>query len=152
MNALDNISKEIRTGNVTKASIQEQANRLTESVQSGDIEAYKAYADLYALSKVIASAMDNIKDDAVEELAREKQGIAVYGMKLTAKSGNRRFSYKHIPQWLAKNAELHRIQEMAKTALNNRKAVLIDKDTGEVIDPAKETYNKSTVNVEIPKE
>lgn len=152
MNALDNISKEIRTGNVTKASIQAHASKLTESVRSGDIEAYKAYADLYALSKVITAAMDAIKDDAVEELAREKQGIAVYGMKLTAKSGNRRFTYDHIPAWKEKKAELTEIEKAAKLALESIvSGHLIDKE-GTVIEPAKETYNKSTVNVEIPKE
>lgn len=100
--------------------------------------------EMQAAIDKIKAFMDDNREDI--EIAFKECGNAYKGKKLISKDGGKRFTYRHIPQWLCAMEEVKELEEQYKRAweFGQNGMVLVDSH-GEIITPAYVKYVKSSV-------
>ena len=121
-------------------------SQIVQDVIDGNESALKAFAVLKKHAKDVANAIKEIEDAAMIEADHygQKQ-FTDYGHTFELRDGSRRYSFKHINDWVDANAELKAIETLAKQAANAN-ATMVD-DNGEIIAPAQVTYTKPSIIV-----
>jgi len=142
----------------TKATIHNKAaKRMNDILESGNANAIEIYAKLKALSEFISACMDNVKPEAIDEIAKYGDDeCSIFGMKLVEKGTPKKYSFSHYDrheelQDVVNEAtkELKALEKTMKDAIGTEG--FVDSDTGEVVAPAKITdQGKTTIQVTIP--
>jgi hypothetical protein len=119
---------------------------LYNKVQNGEISAMDAYIELYEQQKELTAQLNDIKELA--RLERERYGkeqIMRKGYLVELSPGRSVWDYKEVSAWVSVKERLSEIEKMAKMAYNG--AEVTDKETGEVVEPAKCTYTADTIKL-----
>jgi hypothetical protein len=121
-------------------------SQLVQDAIDGNESALKAFAILKSHAKIVANALKEIEESAMDEAAHYgERTFSDMGYKFELRDGMRRYSFKHLDNWAAKNAQLKAIETLAKQAANAN-ATMVD-DNGEIIEPATVTYTKPSIIV-----
>lgn len=127
--------------------------QIVDKLNSGEVTGLTALAVTKALEQALKKVKDKVGDAAMAEADQYGEStFIVNGVKYTKKAGRSTYSYKHIPEWVAKKAELTDIEDKAKHALQsiNKNLNVADND-GEIVTPAKCTYSAETLSVTFKK-
>ena len=137
---------------ITKQNeIRQQVAKMTNDVLQGNTNPLDAFIFIKKMEEVLKQVKDNIKDVAIDEAARHGGKTFAFGdAKVTLKSSAGRWNYKHIQSIIDKAAELKELQELHKSAANNKGATIVDSD-GVIIEPAIYTDGKETISITIKK-
>jgi len=114
---------------------------------NGEGSAMTAYAKLHAIKLEVEAAMDAVKESAIEERRKYgKERIERSGFEIELAQGRKVWSYKHASAWANAEAERKRIEKMMQTAYETG-AEIIDKETGEVYEPASLSFASDTIRL-----
>ena len=128
-------------------NIQEIVAAKVQKVEDAEADALKAYIELKQSADLIADAMKQIKDLAIEELDNyPKRKAELMGVKAEVRNGASRYDFKHIHDWSEYKARLQAIEGDAKEAakLAAKGKIMLDED-GVQVEPAKVTHGKETI-------
>lgn len=126
---------------------------LRDAVLSSETNPLSAYIALKEFEKDLAVILRQVQPLALEEAKTyEDQTFDAFGAKVTVKSGAGRWSFKHIPQWNEAKETLKEVEEKAKSAYQNKGfGVIVEEDSGEIIEPAEYTEGAEQISVTIKK-
>lgn len=117
-----------------------------KNVMNGEVSAIDAYIDLYKEKALIEKQLADIKELAV--LEREKYGkerILRRGYEVEVNKGRSIWNYKDVSIWNDTKERLKEIENMAQMASKNTE--VIDKETGEVVEPASVTFTADGIKL-----
>lgn len=137
---MDNIEmqRQIAESKLDPTGINSQLQDLTGGVLGGFINPIEAIGAIKQFSKALETAKKAITDEAIDELQKWPNGFENSNVKIELRNTARRYSFKHIPEWAEKKAELQDIEATAKGALKGyEKGLDMVNSDGEVIQPAK---------------
>ena len=122
--------------------------QLVQDVYEGQEDALKAFAIIKEFKAKVDECVEAIQEAAEEEAAKHGKNFTHKDWKFELRSGKRTFSFKHIPAWQAKKAELKAIEEQAKSAYNSFQNNLTSvTDDGEVVPRATVSVSKDSLIV-----
>lgn len=119
---------------------------LYDKVMNGEISAMDAYIELYEAKKLLEEQLNDIKELA--RLERERYGkeqIVRNGWLVELAPGRKNWNYKGVSAWNSVKARLTEIEKMAQMAYNG--AEVIDKESGEVVEPAELSFTPDTIKL-----
>lgn len=124
-------------------------NAVADSALDGNVDALVAFAQLKA---VAACAADGLKKvDPLAITAAEAYPTKTFdhaGLKFTRKDGSRTFKFDHIERIASMMAEVKAEQEKAKNAaLQMERGLMAVSVDGEVVEPARIEYSKSSLTL-----
>jgi len=127
--------------------MREQINALTNQVLEDELNPFELGRELSFTKNCIEGAKEKIAVKERDELAKY-QPQELKEMKISLAGGGYTYSFKHIPEWVAKKTELEAIEEKAKTAyqLVLKGATVFDNGDGGEIAPAEATARKQSVS------
>lgn len=115
-------------------------------VINGEISAIDAYIELYEAKRLIDEQLEEVKSLAIMERERYgKESPVRNGYMVELVPGRKQWNYKGVSAWNTVKARLTEIEKMAQMASNG--AEVIDKESGEVIEPAELTFTKDTLRL-----
>jgi hypothetical protein len=115
-------------------------------ILNGEVSALDAYIELYEAKKLIEEQLDEIRDLAIQE--REKYGKDSpmrNGYLVELAPGRKSWNYKGVSAWNSVKARLTEIEKMAQMSYNG--AEVIDKESGEVVEPAELSFTKDSIKL-----
>ncbi len=123
-----------------KISLNASIQRIVHSVSEGDANSLEAFIFINWIEKVAKGAKEQLKEQAIEEAMKHGKNASVYDATVTVKSTGGKYKY---PKYIKA------LQDQHKAAYGAAKngGELIDKETGEVVEPAKYTPGKETIAV-----
>jgi len=136
-----------------KEKIEEAVANCVEAVDGGHMDALKAFIELKASAKLMADALKQIEELAIDELRNYPKGKAeMLGAVAEIRNTAGRYSFKHVDEWNNAKAIISQVETDAKEAfkLRLKGQTLYDAD-GVEITPADFTEGKETVFVTLPK-
>jgi hypothetical protein len=119
---------------------------LYDKAMNGEISAMDAYIELYEAKAEIEKQLNDIKELA--RLERERYGkeeVKRNGWLIELASGRKTWNYKGVSAWNSVKARLTEIEKMAQMAYNG--AEVIDKESGEVVEPAELSFTTDTIRL-----
>lgn len=125
---------------------------LQEKVQGvidGNECALEVFGILKEQKKEIESLLKKVEPEAWDEVSnRSEKQFTEKGFSFEVRNGGRTFSYKNVPQWTQKKAELSAIEETHKSAfINKEKGIMCATEDGEEIVLPEVTYRKDSIIV-----
>lgn len=119
--------------------VKDVISSVRENVLEGNASALESFARLKHLAEHLASAMEDIKQDAITEAKKYEHGRVVFGYSVTInQNAGARWDYKHIPEWATQSEKLKQIEDCAKAGYRNLEKIGTSvTDDGEVVVPAK---------------
>lgn len=128
-------------------TIQEIVAAKVQKIQDAEADALKAYIELKQSADLIADALKQIKDLAIEELDNyPRRKAELMGVKVEVRDGASRYDFKHIHDWSEYKSRLKAIEEEAKEAAKlARKGMVMIDDDGVEVEAAKVTEGKETI-------
>lgn len=132
---------------------QNKADELVTRFKEGHIKGSRAYVELRALKDGLVEIFDNaikeVESGVVDELTQlnDKEELIVLGNKLSHVKGRSNYQYKQCPMYADADKEVRRIRELIKTATNNGVEIM-DKETGEIIEPVEVKQGKGYLKLE----
>ena len=128
-------------------NIQDIVAAKVQKVEDAEADALKAYIELKQSADLIADAMKQIKDLAIEELDNyPKRKAELMGVKVEVRNGASRYDFKHIHDWSEYKSRLKAIEEDAKEAAKlAKKGIIMVDDDGAEVEAAKVTEGKETI-------
>lgn len=126
-----------------RQSIQEAADLVNE----GEINAFEVGRELAYTKNCVEQAKEKITEAEKKEFAKYEKS-ELQAMKIQIAGGGMTWKFDHIPEWVAKKAELTEIEEKAKSAFNAalKNTSSFDNETGAEILPAVGTPKKQSVS------
>jgi hypothetical protein len=126
-----------------RQSIQEAADLVNE----GEVNAFDVGRELAYTKNCVEQAKEKITDAEKKEFEKYLP-YELKAKKIQLAGGGMTWDYKHIPEWVAKKAELTEIEERAKSAFNAalKNTSSFDNETGAEILPAVGTPKKQSVS------
>lgn len=116
--------------------------------ETGQLPASKAYVKLRSLVSELQDMIKDIEADVVDELLRYgSEDLVVEGNKISHVKGRATFDYKQCDLWTQTNNERKRIEQLIKTA-STQKVEIVDKETGEIIEPVEIKNGKGYLKLE----
>lgn len=136
----------------TIQSVQSWILDMHQKVFNGETEALPLYIELHSLSETLEDVMAGIKSTALEE-ARRRKGQTFMGVEIGYAEGKRSFDFSLIEPIQKVQEQLQELKERHKNAaLQVEKGLLaVDKDTGELIQPAVVKYGEPSIVLKRPK-
>lgn len=148
----------VRLNNINKAALGEMSGAVVDKVMSGEEDALEVYVKAKAMSELSTDIMNGIKELAKEEAGRyEKDESVILGCNFSIRDGGTSYSFDHDETWSSLDKQIKKLnaekKEREKQMIEATKfAEVVDKDTGEVIPPAKiSSYGGSSLVISIPK-
>lgn len=129
----------IKIEGLNKSAIESLSERIVSSVVEGSENSGDLYIKLDFLKKSIDKSLKTIKEDAVVELSKYDKGQTVMGVEINVTS-KASYKYDNNPEWVAKKAELKKIEEQMKM-VNKDGVTIVNEETGEVVPPAIANYS-----------
>lgn len=129
---------------LNKASLNTQIQSIVQSVESGNANPLEAFIYLNFMQKVADGARKKLLEQAIIEAEKySEKETKVYDATVMVKNGAGKYDYSGIKEIEEKEAELKVLKEKAKAAFAATQSgnIITDKETGEIIMPAK--YNPS---------
>ena len=117
---------------------------IQDDVDLGYKNALEAYKILTEAEKLIKEVKASILDQAIDEYEKYGEKTVEYNGFKISKTQSARYDYKHIAAWADLKGQLTNVEELAKLAEKQGKAIVLD--TGEFVDPAKKTYSKESLS------
>lgn len=115
---------------------QEYIRSRADAVFNGEANAATVYAELYALSKELESAIATVKEQAITEVKQYgREGLTSNGYNFTTSNAGGRWNYSGVSVLTSLTERIKKVQEMAQVA-SKTGAGVFDPDTGELIEPA----------------
>jgi hypothetical protein len=144
--------------NITKSEIQNKAASTIESVNEGHVDSISVYTQVRAIKEVADAVLKGIMPTVVDDVERLQTGEREYrGIRLDLSHGRTTYDFSHDDEWNNLQEQMQEIKDKVKA----REKLMIDairydgitdKDTGEVVEPAKVSGGTSkAVRVVIPK-
>ena len=110
-------------------------------VKDGLADAIPLARELKAEISKLNGFFSEIEDDLRRELeALSPQDLEQRKIKYTFSGYT--YNYEHIPEWVQLKAKLKELEEVHKSAINN---LVVDEETGEIIQPAKAYAKKKSI-------
>ena len=148
MNYYENTDEEA----LSPLPIKQQLDYLVESVLAGCINPIEAAGAIKLFSKALEEANKAIKDSAIEELRKHKEGFENDSVKVELRNTATRYDYKHIKEWSTKKGELKNIETSAKqAALSYAKGQTIVDENGEIIEAAISSGGNESIFITVKK-
>ena len=120
----------------------DNALALAEKAKEHEVDPLNAYIELKTALSELTDAIESLTPLAIEQrLKYGKENLIRNGFMVEYSEGTPRYSYKHFEAWAKQSEELKAIEEMMKQSAKLGR-VILDEETGEVIEPAKVTYTK----------
>ena len=121
-------------------------SNFAQAIEEGNTNALSAYTELKMLSELIASMMDTVKDQAIEERRKYgKEEVIKNGYKIELANGRKIWNYKSSQRWQQLDAQRKTYEELMQKAYNGTK--IADADTGELVEPAELTFASDTLRL-----
>jgi len=122
---------------------------LLTDVEEGNISALKAYIELKKEADLLASALKQVKEAAIEEAETYGKGEhQAHGAKFQVKNAAGKYSYKHIDNWRIIKEELTALETSYKLAAQEaEKGRQFITEDGEIIPPANYTPGATTISI-----
>jgi hypothetical protein len=121
-------------------------SRFADAIEQGNTNPLAAYTELKQLSEMIASMMDSVKDQAIEERRKYgKEEVIKNGFKIELANGRKIWNYKGSQRWQQLDTQRKTYEELMQKAYHGAK--IADADTGEMIEPAELTYASDTLRL-----
>jgi hypothetical protein len=115
-------------------------------ILNGEVSALDAYIELYEAKKLIEEQLDEIRDLAIQERERYgKESPMRNGYLVELALGRKSWNYKGVSAWNSVKARLTEIEKMAQMSYNG--AEVIDKESGEVVEPAELSFTKDSIKL-----
>jgi hypothetical protein len=115
-------------------------------ILNGEVSALDAYIELYEAKKLIEEQLDEIRDLAIQERERYgKESPMRNGYLVELAPGRKSWNYKGVSAWNSVKARLTEIEKMAQMSYNG--AEVIDKESGEVVEPAELSFTKDSIKL-----
>ncbi len=130
----------IQIEGLSKTGIETLANTITGEVENGNENAGELYLKIDFLKKALDKAMKEIKEGAIEELAKYDKGQTLGGVEFSVQEKGKP-SYKHHEDWQKKKEELTAIEADMKAAAKSGNNIVTE--DGEIIPPAIYSYSTS---------
>ncbi len=132
----------IQIEGLSKTGIETLANTIVSEVEKGNENPGELFLKLDFLQKAIEKAKKEIKEGAIEELAKYDKGQTLGGVEFSVQEKGKP-SYKHHEDWQKKKEELTAIEADMKAAAKSGNNIVTE--DGEIIPPARYTYSTSIV-------
>jgi predicted NodU family carbamoyl transferase len=117
-----------------------------QDVEEGKVNALSAYVEMKALSELIGSMMDNLKDQAIEERRKYgKEEVIKNGYKIELANGRKIWKYDSSQRWQQINAQRKTYEELMQKAYAG--AQIADAETGELIPAAELSFASDTIRL-----
>jgi hypothetical protein len=135
-------------GNYSK-DVGYQHEDLVLQAENGIIKAGVAYVQLRALKSEIEESLKKVEPLVIDELTmlNDKDDLCALGFKISHMKGRTTFNYKECTKWNEINDERKRVEELVKVA-TRQNAEIIDKETGEIIEPVSLKNGKGFLKME----
>jgi hypothetical protein len=130
----------IQIEGLSKTGIETLANTMVSEVLNGNENPGELYIKLDFLKKALDKAMKEIKEGAIEELAKYDKGQTLGGVEFSVQDKGRA-SYNHHEAWQKKKEELTAIETDMKAAAKSGNNIVTE--DGEIIPPAMYAYSTS---------
>lgn len=129
--------------NITKSEIQEKAVNTVEAVNEGHVNSIDVFTQVRAVKEVADAILDGIKETVIDDVERLHADEREYrGIKLELANGRTKYDFSHDEEWVNLQEELSEIKDRIKSREKLmidaiKYSGVVDKDTGEEIQPAK---------------
>ena len=136
-----------------KSEIVKYAETLEGQVQAGEVNALEAFVFLKKVEKASDAAKKRIQEMAIEELEKhgiEAKSLKMYGATISLKNGPSRYDFKHITEIQLLKEKVKALEALHKQAAQTE-AVLVNEETGHIIEPATKTPGKQIINIKFDK-
>ena len=124
---------------------------IASEIRSGNIPALTPYIKSKLLLKRLEKFDGEIRENALEEASMYEKTFSIEGVNVEYRNGSGRYSFKHDAEWCAVKEQEDKLaavrkerEELMKSALRHGGEFVFD---GEIIPPAKVTYNKDSLIV-----
>jgi hypothetical protein len=126
-----------------------QHQDLVQQAEEGLIKPSHAYVQLRALKSEIDEGLKAVESLVVDELTKlnDKEELVALGHKISHMKGRTSFAYKECDKWEEVNSERKRIEGLIKVA-TQQNAEIVDKETGEIIEPVTIKNGKGYLKME----
>lgn len=126
-----------------------QHQDLVLQAQNGIIKASEAFVQLRAVKSEIEDSIKEVEPLVIDELTllHDKEDLISLGFKITHMKGRTSFNYKESSMWNNTDNERKRIEKLIKVA-TQQNAEIIDKETGEIIEPVSIKNGKGYLKME----
>ena len=135
---------------MNKRSMNYQVIHIVAEVNNGNVNPLEAFVYLNFMAKIADAAKKKLLDQAIDEADKypEKE-VELYDATVTVKNGAGRYDYSGIKEIEEKEKELMELKEKAKSAYAAKLAgnIITDKETGEIINPAKYKPNSKNITI-----
>jgi len=122
--------------------------RLKQEVIEGLTKPSKAYVLLRAMESEIAEIKKEVETELVGEiLSNGKEPTTYGGFEVKHMNGRSAYVYKECPMWVDADTERKRVQGLVQAA-TTQGVEIIDKETGEVIEPVNMSTGKGYLKME----
>jgi hypothetical protein len=135
------------TGNtMTHQDIFVTLQNYAEAVENGQTNPLSAYVEMKAMAEMIASIMDKVKDQAIEERRKYgKEEVIKNGYKIELANGRKIWKYDTSQRWQQINAQRKTYEELMQKAYAG--AQIADAETGELIPAAELSFASDTIRL-----
>lgn len=129
-----------------------QHQDLALQAEQGLIKPSEAFVRLRALKSEIEDSLKSVESLVVDELTLldDKEDLISLGFKITHMKGRSTFNFKECDKWNEINNERKRVEGLVKVA-TQQNAEIIDKETGELIEPVTIKNGKGFLKMEVAK-
>jgi len=133
--------------------LTEQVSYLTEAILAGYVSPLEGSLALKQIANLVSKAQADIKDVAIEEAEKYgREGFNNAIGKIEERNSASRYSYKHLPDWVAVKSHLTDIENQAKEAQKaSEKGLTISDYDGEIVEPAIKSGGGETLFVSLKK-
>jgi len=121
-------------------------SNFAQAIEQGNTNPLSAYTELKQLSEMIASMMDSVKDQAIEERRKYgKEEVVKNGFKIELANGRKIWNYKSSQRWQHLDAQRKTYEELMQKAYHGAK--IADAETGEMIEAAELSFSSDTIRL-----
>jgi hypothetical protein len=119
---------------------------LYDRAMNGEVSALDVYLELREAEAEIKKQIDDIKDIALLELEKYgKEPVMRRGFLVEKVNGRKIWNYKGVSAWNTAKVRLTEVEKMAQMSYNG--AEVIDKESGEVVEPAELSFTKDSIKL-----
>jgi hypothetical protein len=119
---------------------------LYDRAMNGEVSALDVYLELREAEAEIKKQIDDIKDIALLELEKYgKEPVMRRGFLVEKVNGRKIWNYKGVSAWNTAKVRLTEVEKMAQMSYNG--AEVIDKESGEVVEPASLSFSSDTIKI-----
>lgn len=123
-------------------------NSIAKAVSEGNQSPLKAFILLKQIEDALKSAMDTVKDQAVDEAeGYGEKSFDLMGARVEVRNGPSQWKYDGVTRVKEYADKLKVYQELAKTAAKSKEPIYDNE--GVQIEPAQQVFGKSTIAVSL---